>query len=329
MIDITTLTQATEIEQLESEWNNLAERADQSNFFFTFSYFKSFWQAFELKDLRIIVIKESSEIVAIAPLYLSENNSLKYIGSLDLTDYGDLIASPEKKKLALEELFKYCTQEKYTSFSLLSVSQTSLTYNYCSDLPEGNITAYLTQQEVCPIIQLPPTFEEYLTQLNRKQRHEARRKMKKLQEDIGYQVKVVSSEVSDQDIETFITLHTASSQDKADFWTPEKTDFFIKLTKSSSAKGWLRLFFLVVEGKAIATMMLFDYDDAYYLYNAGYLPSEYQGYSSGQVLLLETIKSAIDNNKKIFDFLRGDEEYKFRLGGIAQPIYDITLNIVY
>jgi len=73
-------------------------------------------------------------------------------------------------------------------------------------------------------------------------------------------------------------------------------------------------------------MLIFDYGGHYDLYNSGFNP-DFSSLSPGQVLTAYTIKDAIENGRTLYDFLRGNEEYKFRLGGIPKPIYDLSFSI--
>ncbi|MCZ7665851.1 MAG: GNAT family N-acetyltransferase [Chloroflexi bacterium] len=47
--------------------------------------------------------------------------------------------------------------------------------------------------------------------------------------------------------------------------------------------------------------------------------------SLGVVLTAKAIEWAVANGRSHFDFLRGDEEYKYRFGAVDTEIYKITL----
>ena len=46
--------------------------------------------------------------------------------------------------------------------------------------------------------------------------------------------------------------------------------------------------------------------------------------SPGVVLVSMLIERAIEAEKRVFDFLKGDETYKFRLGAAPRPLYEVT-----
>jgi len=73
-----------------------------------------------------------------------------------------------------------------------------------------------------------------------------------------------------------------------------------------------------------AAYWCFDYRDRLWVYNSGLDPA-YASLSPGWVLLGRLIQWAIEHGRREIDFLRGDESYKFRLGGVERSIYRLTL----
>ena len=44
-------------------------------------------------------------------------------------------------------------------------------------------------------------------------------------------------------------------------------------------------------------------------------------------MLSHLIESAINQGKPVFDFLKGDETYKFRLGAEERPLFRVTATV--
>ena len=70
--------------------------------------------------------------------------------------------------------------------------------------------------------------------------------------------------------------------------------------------------------------LCFDYDNHRLLYNSGN-NHEFDYYSVGLLLHSFAIKDAIEQGMEYFDFLRGDEQYKYRLGGIDNMVFTIKV----
>jgi CelD/BcsL family acetyltransferase involved in cellulose biosynthesis len=77
--------------------------------------------------------------------------------------------------------------------------------------------------------------------------------------------------------------------------------------------GCLHLAFLEIDGKKAAGYLSFDYLNRLWVYNSG-IDRSFTEYSPGWVLLGELLKWANENQRSAFDFMRGDEDYKYRFG---------------
>ena len=129
----------------------------------------------------------------------------------------------------------------------------------------------------------------------------------------------------DADLDAFITLMIKSRRDKADFMTDTMRSFFHTLGHAAFKAGWLQLSFIQVGGVNAAAYLNFDYQGRLLVYNSGLDPLNYQSLSPGIVLMGWLVRRAIESQHAVFDFLRGNEDYKYRLGGQDTPIY--TLHI--
>src|SRR5690606_31896194 len=101
---------------------------------------------------------------------------------------------------------------------------------------------------------------------------------------------------------------------KAEFMTAEMRRFFGAMAQRMQDAGYLRLCYLAINGEKTAALLGFEYEGRYLLYNSGYDPDAYAQFSPGWVLLAYTIQYAIAVGCQLFDFMQGDEEYKYRFG---------------
>ena len=123
-------------------------------------------------------------------------------------------------------------------------------------------------------------------------------------------------------MDAFFVLHRKSRKDKAEFMTPNMEGYFRDVALGFQEKGWLSLPFLRAEGKDTAAYFSFRYQGVEYVYNSGYDP-EYARLSPGIVLAADCIRRAMERGMSVFHFLRGQEGYKYRLGGKEEKIYQI------
>jgi CelD/BcsL family acetyltransferase involved in cellulose biosynthesis len=176
-------------------------------------------------------------------------------------------------------------------------------------------------------LDLPATWEEYLGILTAKQRHEVRRKLRRLSEAGKVEYHIVKDRVVVHDsMDTFLKMFTESRTDKAVFLTAQMESFFRSLADNMAEAGLLRLGILELDTLPTAMVMCFDYNDCMYLYNSSYNP-RYNSLSVGLLCKVLCIKESIQEGKKRFDFLKGDETYKYHLGGGKVPLYSCQITI--
>lgn len=311
---------------LEKEWLDLLGRSVTNYVFQSPQFQGAWWQALGTGELRIIAVRDNEKLIGLAPLYLEKNQKgaqLCFVGCVNVSDYLDILVDSQYQQAVYDALEKVLKHElsDWDCLFLCSLPEHSPTRNWLKRIfPK----ATEKQQDVSPSIQLPTTWEEYLNQIDRKQRHEIKRKMRRVEETQHTYEIITSQQEAQQALKDFINLHKASSADKRDFWDEKHLGFFSRFVPQAGAAGWLKLFFLRIENIRAATMLVLDYDNQYLLYNSGFDPAQFRNLSPGNVLTAYTIKQAIEEKRTVYDFLRGDEEYKFRFGALAKPVFDIT-----
>ena len=165
------------------------------------------------------------------------------------------------------------------------------------------------------VVDLPDTFDQYLAAIGKKQRHEARRKRRRFVGEMGG-LRLATFEEPGPVLDDFFRLHRRAAGRKGRFMTDPMEDLFTDLLRTD---GW-RLDALYGEDSLPAAVVM-GYSDAdgYYLYNSAYDP-DLRHVSPGVVLLTELIAATIAEGGEVFDFLKGSETYKFRMGARARPL---------
>lgn len=320
----TALTDWTEIEAFRARLSipQIAE-----HFFSELSIQKSWWQSSGKPTLKAVAVSSDDQAIGLF-LLCQKGTTLQLLGDKDVTDYLDVIIMEGREDQAWRGLKEFLVNDSsWTTVSLLSVPEHSQTHQQLQDIAtEFSWNFNKSQQDVCPIIPLPASWDEYLQFIGKKQRHEITRKWKRLTEQAQISFRVVTDTNQDPEaLEAFFTLHRLSSPEKAAFWTPEHTQFFLELSQAVSKGGWLRLYFLDVNNEPAAAMYCFEYADSLLIYNSGFAAEKYLGMSVGNVLTAYTIQDAVALGKKKYDFLRGGEEYKFRYRAEPHPMFDLVL----
>jgi len=230
----------------------------------------------------------------------------------EITDYSE-INNPTTE--LMQSHFSELKKKGVVSVQYDYVRMDSQLYTALSELSQSPPV----QSEVSPFITLPQTWEEYITSLERTDRKELKRKFKRL-DTVPHEFRIEDCTETSPAFENFIKLHKLSDSSKDQFMSNEMKLFFSELYSTSIPFWKIKLAFLVIENKPAASLIYFENEEQILLYNSGYDP-EKKYYSAGLLLCAHLIKKAIEDKKIIFDFLRGNERYKYDLGAKDMPLY--------
>jgi len=306
-------------DSLESSWNDLRHRLKWSSAFLLPRWLKVWWQAFGGgSESYLFDVKQDKNIIGIAPLQVKEDKAA-FIGSADVCDYMDFVVAPGKESAFFVALLDKLRQDGIGQLYLESLRPDSTVLTSLVDLAKGKgHQVTLTQENVSLDLDLPSTWEEYLRTLTPKQRRETGRRFRRLEEEGEINYRSVE-DAEPKVLEIFFKLMRVSRKDKAAFMTAPMESFFRSLAETMAEAKLLRFGILEISGKPVAAVMCFDYNDKVSLYNSGYDP-EYGYLSVGLLSKLLSIKDSIERGRRRYDFLKGPEEYKYRLGGKEIPI---------
>ncbi|MBI4340285.1 MAG: GNAT family N-acetyltransferase [Chloroflexi bacterium] len=311
--------------QLWSEWETLLAQCPGQRVFQTPTWHHLWWkEAGSDAELRLTAFREGSKLVGIAPL-MAKNGSLSFLGDTDLWDYHDFVVAPGRDSEFFPTLFEAIEPLPWKEFTLTSVPDNSLCLAYLPDLAKTRGYSYeQTQEGVAPGLALPSTWDEYLARLSKKDRHELRRKLRRLQSQADFRWYAVDPAALEGALPDFFALMRLGRPEKAAFLTPERESFFRRMAEKLTASGFFKLFLMEVSGVRVAGALCFDYGATRFLYNSGYNPAYYH-LSVGLLLNALSLCQAIEEGKAYFDFLRGDEPYKYDLGAKDVNLYRLVI----
>lgn len=317
--------------ELRPSWNSLLVRSRSDSVFLTWEWQSTWWRCLGTGDLWLLAWHEDTELVGIAALYLVTDPAgarrLALVGCIEVSDYLDVIVDARYEEPVLQALLAWLTGPEAPAWDVLdlcNLPQVSVTPQQLPELAASMGLAALTEvEDVCPVIALPDDWEAYLEQqVNKKQRHEIRRKLRRIEREAQVHCYVVDPGYDlAQETAAFIDLHRLSTQDKHSFMTPDMQVFFHEMTQAMAEAGWLYLAFVEVNGDRAAAMLGFLYHNRLLIYNSGYDPEAYAELSPGIVLTSYTIQDAIRRGVQVFDFLQGGEVYKYRFGATDTLVY--------
>jgi len=240
------------------------------------------------------------------PIWIDEG-TIRFQGEADVTDYHAALGSSIEPSVAL-------LGERFSGFdfSFDSVPIEGRT-QLLSALDQTATTVAVRTHAATLILDLPAEPGAWLASLSKKHRHEVRRKQRRFVDLVG---EPVYERRSDSTAFTaFVAMHRAAPGAKATFMTARAEAFFLALLAEVGAC----IDVLSVDGRPVAAAFGFADREGYYLYNSAYEPALAEA-APGVVLLAAMIERSISDGLARFDFLKGDERYKYHLGAVERPL---------
>ena len=277
------------------------------------------------KEMAGFYLGSAEEVMGIAPLAKS-GTTLSFVGNTDTVDYNDFVIAPGYETVFFDTLLDSMEEQQCSTLYLLSLRETSPTLTYLPDLARrrGYIVV-VEEEDTASGLELASTWDGYLTGLSKKNRHELRRKFRRLETATNWRWYGLhdAGQVATR-VEDFISLMRQSNQDKDKYMTPDRQEFFRQMIRRMAQLGLLRLYFMEIDEQPVATSLCFDYASSRLLYNSGYDP-KFGYYSVGLLLNALCLQEAINQGLNYFDFLRGSEPYKGHLGGQNSMLYQLVV----
>ena len=329
-----------DLASLKDSWNHLLQMSASHVPFLTFEYQQAWWQTrgggewSEDSQLVIVTATQDDQLVGVAPLFHADNilgqPALMFVGAIEVSDFLDFIVSPQDLPEFLTGLLDFLLkQDDLPPWDLLDL------YNLLDESPtlkalqaEAKQRGWEHQQihlQPAPYVPLPGDYQAYLANLDKKQRHEIKRKWRNVENSLA-EPDFYTVEDRDQladETQAFIDMMT-QDPNKRDFLTDAMQRHIHNTAQIAFDAGWLHLSFFTLDGVKAAGHLSFQYDDRLWLYNSGW-EWEFRDYSPGWVHLAHLMQWSNEQGIKELDFMRGNESYKYKFGGVDRHIYRVTL----
>ena len=308
-------------------WRTLHRSARLRTPFLTFAWQREWTRAFAVgQRLELRTLSDADgRLVAVLPLHEAAPGVLRLIGGTDVSDYLDLVAVADREEEAWTALLGAHRDDVVLDLHCVPTGSPTVTALPALAAMAGlSVTTEI--EERCPVLALPGTWEAYLVGLSGKHRHELQRKIRRLEREMpDARVTMVSrpDEIAGR-FDDFLDLHRRSRTGKAKFMDARMEEFFRRALLALAADDAVRIWFLDTDAGPIASFVTLEWDDTVGLYNSGFHPAR-SALSPGLVLLARLIADAIARGVRRFDFLRGEERYKYEFGPTPEPVYTVRV----
>jgi len=314
------------------QWNALLESSSSNCVFLTHEWLSTWWKHLAQGRLRILTARDSGSLIGILPV--AERPAqvtrmmprvLQFLGSGGIgSDYLDLIAVKGRE----HEVAAAFADHLHSRGLMLQLSQlrgeSCLASVLANHLQQRAWTVAKTKLNVCPYIDLRGhTWASYLLTLGPNIRKNINRYLRNLPRTFDMKVDCVQTPAeAGRALEVAIELHKKRwdiAGTSEAFNSDAVISFHREFAQLAAQRGWLRILILWLDGAAAAALYGLRYGPTFYFYQSGFDPV-YCKQSVGVATMGLAIKTAIEEGASEYDFLHGNEEYKFHW---AQEVRDL------
>jgi len=330
-MNVELVTRREDLAELSQRWDELAQQDPRDGFFRTSAWYRS-WVEHVRPDVQpfVIVVRDGAgEVVGLAPLCrLNYRDRWLPMKGVSLAgrevvsgDFLDYLSDAGARSEVLPAILNFLWQER-SQWALLIVGEVTEDgdlHRAVESFAEAKGLALRRQEErVCPYIELPATYDQYLRGLSQKMRYEIRRDTRDVLEKWRARIEVCTEPGQVRDnLNLLIQLHTShwkSVRKSGNMGRPGFPAFLRQVCSEPPPGAALRLYLLKLDEKPVAALLAFCFRENVLFYQTGWDPdSPIARLSPGMVLVARSIRDAIEQGYRYYDFLRGDETYKSRL----------------
>jgi CelD/BcsL family acetyltransferase involved in cellulose biosynthesis len=324
---------------LQLDWDDLLQASVANTFFLTWEWLYTWWKHLAGdRKLHIVAARHDGQLVALAPLAYRPSRWLRlvpfpvleFLGCGNVgSDYLDVIVRNGYEDSGLRALTS-CLVASNRALELSHVRhQSTQTADIASQLRELGWHDHRATIEVCPYIALADhTWDSYLAALGRTHRTNFKRKLKKLQGLYTLRIDEAQTDAERRAaLDILVNLHLKRRREVGAsdaLHTRDLLAFHEEMTSTALRCNWLRLHVMWLDNVPVAAMYGFEYDKVFYFYQSGF-DMDYGNYSVGLIMAGLVIKSMIERGIREFDFLHGDEGYKYLWTSTERELVRFTL----
>ncbi|MER8613576.1 GNAT family N-acetyltransferase [Mesorhizobium sp. M0228] len=305
---------AAGLEALGPHWWELWSRSPSATPFQSPAWLVPWWRTFAPGELATVAVWSGDDLVGLAPLYLEHREAgarLLPLG-ISLSDYLDLLCLPE-------------IAEPVGAVIAGSVLSIGWSQWILPDLPAGGAglaichaaleTSQAVSHAACPVLSLTGD-ETLLSCVPARRRRQLRRAHRAASRRGRVSIEPVLS-----DPQTFldhlIRLHRARWAGNGDGVLSDTRveEFHRQALPLLAAQALARCWLVAIGGAIVGAYYGFHHRGRAYAYLGGFDPA-YAEESPGALLIGQAIRQAICEGAEEFDFLRGQEAYKYSWGAV-------------
>lgn len=317
-----TVTRVNSLAALEREWTGLVERAAFATPFHRPEWLIPWWERFGSGELHALAFRSDARLVGFLPVFLHDwlgRRQFTLVGN-GVTDYPGLIAEPDVSPECSRLVFEYLAGTG-APWDLCDWRDLLAGSDLISAIPPG-FDCRIEDDLPCTRIAFPASPEAYSDSLPHGLRRTIRLAARRLEREGELSFATLREDPDGGTLRALFRLHedrwAAKGGAESRLDRPEVQRFLIDAARCFSPLGKLRLYTMSWRGELAAIICaFFDLGRTWGFING--MDPELGPFSPGSLVLHYAIREAIGEGSSHWEFLRGDEAYKFLWGAQILP----------
>ncbi len=306
--------------ELEPDWSCFAQKIPGLTPFQLPQWLFTWWKHFGNGQLHVLVFRDRDGIVGVVPCFRHHWNGLRQITLIGsgISDYLEPAISLEYQPAILDHLRNHLAADP--GWDVCDWQDLSAQTPLAGIRPGADFELIASPDVPCTEIRFNGSFEKFCASRSKDLRRNLRRYRKKA-EAIGAVQFEVGNEAHPELMNALIELHTAKWEKRGEpgmIQANSSAEFLCEVARGFSTRDMLRFFSLRFQGKIVALILAFPYRKTMCGYLTAFDP-EHEPLGFGRTLLFEALGFSYENGYNAWNFLRGEEPYKFWWGAELIP----------
>ena len=322
---------------LRTEWDDVYDSDPEAHFFLSWQWLAGALDSYPGEWMVLVARGVDGRCLGMLPLQVKTvwsqsrqrvRNELHFAGRLFWADYGGVLCLPDHEAEVLSALASQLKEMNWSQLVLKGFRISDRRFHIFMEaladdrLEVESMTSVINNGEtdnlVCPYVELPDTFETYLSErLSSNTRQKTRRLLRKLEAASEYTITTSSAATRSRDVRILETLwqnmwHPLKGSD-----TPRLAAQYARIVTRGLEDDLVHLSVLWYGDAPVGVLASFiDWKKSRLLFFLGARDEAFRDVPVGLVLHMHNIRWAIEHNIKTYDLLRGNEPYKYSLGAV-------------
>jgi CelD/BcsL family acetyltransferase involved in cellulose biosynthesis len=310
-----------QFQSLQADWTGLSRLCPDAPVFLSWEWIALWWQHYSKGARMWILIARDAEggLAGIAPLLRIRRwlgplpvRMLRFVGSGEVCPaHLDVLSRPGEEEGVAAAFSEYLLMSG-AAWDLADLGQMAAGSRLASILQAARVKCLEALPTCCPFLRLAEDWDSFLKRVDKKLRRNLRYFENLIEREHPGGLAIDS--ITDRDeieraLEVIVEMHK-TTRGYTSFGAPRLQAFHQAIAAVALEKGWLRLYRLTIDGHAAAMLYAFRYGSTVYAYQVGHA-ADYNRYSSGRLLFAHALRAATEEGAVRFDFLEGDQGYKY------------------